>query len=391
MQGRVRMMALVAGQDVEPAEDSDGTDGRWRIARKVAHDRVISTVDPETRHTRTSKSHRKDGYRGHVAAEPETGLITDCELTTASGDAGSDPVVGEGDDLPRPLPPDQHPDQGQGARARRRGAGTHRPRADHRGWARYRQAHHRRARCGRARSGRARAERAAPSRPARAGDEPDATAVGTEPARDQHDDDRDTDTDTDTDADAPGQGQGQGLAVYGDSAYGTGQARARYREAGHDTVIKPKPLRPAVPGGFAPRRLHHRRGQRRRHLPRRAHPGHESEADGDLRQGMRRLPVATTVHHRRRGPLDDPPPPRGTAARQPRPRPHPEFTQAHPTRCTVERIIAWTATRTGRRITLRYIGVTKNDAWFPTRRAAINLRTLTTRGLTRHNTACALA
>src|SRR3954469_8622317 len=51
---------------------------------------------PETRHTRTSKSHRKDGYRGHVAAEPETGLITDCELTTASGDAGSDPVVGEG-------------------------------------------------------------------------------------------------------------------------------------------------------------------------------------------------------------------------------------------------------------------------------------------------------
>jgi hypothetical protein len=69
----------------------------------------------------------------------------------------------------------------------------------------------------------------------------------------------------------------------------------------------------------------------------------------------------------------------------------PEFTQAYPTRCTVERIIAWTATRTGRRITLRYIGVTKNDAWFRTRRAAINLRTLTTRGLTRHNTACALA
>ena len=30
------LLALVAGQDVEPAEDSDGTDGRWRIARKVA-------------------------------------------------------------------------------------------------------------------------------------------------------------------------------------------------------------------------------------------------------------------------------------------------------------------------------------------------------------------
>ncbi len=33
------LLALVAGQDVEPAEGSDGTDGRWRIARKVAPDR----------------------------------------------------------------------------------------------------------------------------------------------------------------------------------------------------------------------------------------------------------------------------------------------------------------------------------------------------------------
>jgi hypothetical protein len=27
------LLALVAGQDVEPAQDSDGTDGKWRIAR----------------------------------------------------------------------------------------------------------------------------------------------------------------------------------------------------------------------------------------------------------------------------------------------------------------------------------------------------------------------
>ena len=64
------LLALVAGQDVEPAEDSDGTDGRWRIARKVAPDRVISTVDREARHTRKSKSKRRDGFRGHLAAEP---------------------------------------------------------------------------------------------------------------------------------------------------------------------------------------------------------------------------------------------------------------------------------------------------------------------------------
>jgi hypothetical protein len=42
----VALLALVAGQDVEPAEGSDGRDGRWRIARKVAEDRVISTWIP---------------------------------------------------------------------------------------------------------------------------------------------------------------------------------------------------------------------------------------------------------------------------------------------------------------------------------------------------------
>ena len=84
------LLALVAGQDVEPAEDSDGTDGRWRIARKVAPDRVISTVDPQARHTRKSKSRRRDGFRGHVAAEPQTGLITDCEMTMAAGPGSTD-------------------------------------------------------------------------------------------------------------------------------------------------------------------------------------------------------------------------------------------------------------------------------------------------------------
>ena len=79
------LLALVAGQDVEPAEGSDGTDGRWRIARKVAPDRVISTVDPDARHTRKSPEARRDGYRAHVAAEPETGIITDEALTKAAG------------------------------------------------------------------------------------------------------------------------------------------------------------------------------------------------------------------------------------------------------------------------------------------------------------------
>ena len=41
-----------------------------------------------------------------------------------------------------------------------------------------------------------------------------------------------------------------GLQMYGDSAYGSGEARAAYQAAGHDTIIKPGPLRPAVAGGF---------------------------------------------------------------------------------------------------------------------------------------------
>ena len=60
----VALLALIAGQDVEPAEGSDGTDGRWRIARRVAPDRVISTVDPEARHAHKTRSRRQDGYKG---------------------------------------------------------------------------------------------------------------------------------------------------------------------------------------------------------------------------------------------------------------------------------------------------------------------------------------
>jgi IS5 family transposase len=89
----VALLALVAGQDVEPAEGSDGRDGRWRIARKVAEDRVISTVDPGARHTRKSPEARRDGYRAHVAADPETGIITDEKLTGAAGTANSDAAV----------------------------------------------------------------------------------------------------------------------------------------------------------------------------------------------------------------------------------------------------------------------------------------------------------
>jgi hypothetical protein len=76
----VALLALVAGQDVEPGTRP----GSWRIARKVAADRVISTVDPQARHARKTNAQRRDGYKAHIAAEPVSGLVTECALTAAN-------------------------------------------------------------------------------------------------------------------------------------------------------------------------------------------------------------------------------------------------------------------------------------------------------------------
>jgi IS5 family transposase len=92
----VGILALVAGQDVEPADDSDGTDGRWRIARRTAPDRVVSTVDPEARHVHKTRSHRQDGFKAHLAIEPETGLITAVTLRPAGGSEHHEATVAPG-------------------------------------------------------------------------------------------------------------------------------------------------------------------------------------------------------------------------------------------------------------------------------------------------------
>jgi hypothetical protein len=312
------LLALVAGQDVEPAEDSDGTDGRWRIARTVAPDRVISTVDTQARHTRKSKSKRRDGFRGHLAAEPGTGLITDCEMTMAAGPGSTDA------------------ENGVKMAARDRFGGTA-------------------------------ADGAEP------GPEPRPEA-GAPPGAGP--------------ADAP---HAAGLEVYGDSAYGSGEARAAYRGAGHDTVIKPGPLRPAVPGGFT-----------------------IDDFTIDEQAGTVTCPAGLTRPVTRTRTVTFgaacagcPLRPRCTTAKDGRSmtiHPHedllraaraqartPEFRQAYPTRSAIERIIAWTATQNGHRIRLRYLGAAKNNAWLHTRCAAINLRTLLRHGLTRRDGAWTLA
>ena len=87
------LLALIAGQDVELVEE--GCDPpRWRIAQRVAPDRVISVVDPESRHAHKTVHRRQDGFKAHVAVEPDTGIITDCSLTKAAGAENHDAVVG---------------------------------------------------------------------------------------------------------------------------------------------------------------------------------------------------------------------------------------------------------------------------------------------------------
>ncbi|WSY46465.1 IS1182 family transposase (plasmid) [Embleya sp. NBC_00888] len=81
----IGLLALVAGQDVEPADGSDGRDGRWRITRGTAPDRVVSVVDPQSRHIHKTRSRHQDGYKAHLVVEPETLLFTAVALTPGSG------------------------------------------------------------------------------------------------------------------------------------------------------------------------------------------------------------------------------------------------------------------------------------------------------------------
>lgn len=283
----VGLLALVAGQDVEPAEGSDGTDGRWRIARGVAEERVISVHDPQARHTRKSPESRRDGYRAHVVACPETGIITSEKLTKAAGEDNSDAAVA-------------------------------------------------------------------------------AELIG----REAHT-----------------------VEVYGDSSYGTGDLRAELEQAGHTAVIKPKPLKPAVEGGFTlddftvdetagtvtcPAGTTRPIGARRsvvfgaacRGCPLRARCTTSKtgrtlnlhEHDALLRAARRAWATSAEL--------------RG------------DYKKYRP---NVERAIAQVASRGGRRLKLRYIGTDRNNAWLKTRTAALNLRNLINQGLTRPNGVWALA
>ncbi len=102
-QEAAELLAVVAGQDV-----AAGDDGVFRIARGVARDRVISTVDPQARHGHKSRSRRFDGYKAHLSVDPDSELIDEVVVTPANthdGDAGviDDLLTGHADDDGKPT------------------------------------------------------------------------------------------------------------------------------------------------------------------------------------------------------------------------------------------------------------------------------------------------
>lgn len=79
----------------------------FRIARRVAKDRIISTVDPDARHGHKTSARGFDGYKGHVSVDPDSELIV--ATTVTAGNAGDASAAGEllTDDLADPQQDEQ--------------------------------------------------------------------------------------------------------------------------------------------------------------------------------------------------------------------------------------------------------------------------------------------
>ncbi len=78
-----QLLASVVGQDLEQTES-----GVFRIPRRVAKDRIISTVDPDARHGHKTSARGSDGYKGHVAVDPDSEIVTDTVVSAGNvGDA----------------------------------------------------------------------------------------------------------------------------------------------------------------------------------------------------------------------------------------------------------------------------------------------------------------
>jgi hypothetical protein len=91
------LLARVTGQDLD-----EGEDGVFRIARRVAPDRVVSTVDPDARHGHKTSARGFDGYKGTIADDPDSEIITGTVVTAGNVGDGEVALAVLGDDLPAP-------------------------------------------------------------------------------------------------------------------------------------------------------------------------------------------------------------------------------------------------------------------------------------------------
>lgn len=88
----IRAVAQVQQQDLE-----SGADGRVKLRQGVARDRRVSIQDEEMRHGRKTRNKRFDGYKEHIAADLDSGLIVACGLTAANRPEGEATVQLVGD------------------------------------------------------------------------------------------------------------------------------------------------------------------------------------------------------------------------------------------------------------------------------------------------------
>jgi hypothetical protein len=186
------LLATVVGQDLEV----DKT-GVMRIARRVAKDRVISTVDPETRHGHKTAARGFDGYKGHVGIDPDTEIITATQVSP--GNAGDASVAEDliADLLGEPGPVVEVEDDGQPG-----------------------------------------SPSAANPDDAQPGEADDAQPGEADDAQPGEADDGEADG-------CAGEDSG---SVYGDNAYGTGEFHDRLAEAGIESKCKTQP--PTAAGGL---------------------------------------------------------------------------------------------------------------------------------------------
>ncbi|MGB7980665.1 MAG: transposase [Candidatus Nanopelagicales bacterium] len=108
------LLATVLGQDLEQADPADGAGAAvFRIARRVAKDRGISTVDPQARHGHKTAARGFDGYKGHIAIDPDSEVITD--TVVSAGNVGDAAVAADlVSDLGKEPAPDAAPDDRDG-------------------------------------------------------------------------------------------------------------------------------------------------------------------------------------------------------------------------------------------------------------------------------------